>query len=246
MKKEELYEILGEMDENAVADAKSKPHKAKKRKVRYLISAIACVGIVFTSVIMFKQLNSNPIDTVNNPDSQITVTDIQTIEPEIDNNSHEASSKSDKITTKANDKDDASDSREGMPNVSQPVISDEDTALECDNINIYYIKNNETLCVTEYMPMKPKYVFLFWKYYNGIGDNVELINVKIENNGTENDDSLAANYIAGDKYIMNVTVTANLRDYFEILPEEELINTLKRSLTEYSGDDIAEFNLFYN
>ena len=95
-----------------------------------------------------------------------------------------------------------------------------DIEIEHDNIDIYYLDNNEIKCVSEFLPCDPQVIFESWKSHNGIGDEVKLIKVKIDNNGTEYSDSSIAHYSAGDYYSYNAFITANLKDYYNTIPEK--------------------------
>lgn len=119
--------------------------------------------------------------------------------------------------------------------------SKEDIALEHDNINIYYINNNEMLAVSEYLPCSPDEVFRAWKKANNIGNEVELIKVEIKSNGTESSNSFTASYTVGDKFIMEVTVTENLKNYYSVIPEDELLESLHLSLTGYHNISFDEY-----
>ena len=54
-----------------------------------------------------------------------------------------------------------------------------DIEIEHDNIDIYYLDNNEIKCVSEFLPCDPQVIFESWKSHNGIGDEVKLIKVKV-------------------------------------------------------------------
>ncbi|MBR6106560.1 MAG: hypothetical protein IKQ39_00985 [Oscillospiraceae bacterium] len=121
--------------------------------------------------------------------------------------------------------------------------SEADIALEQDDINIYYLDGTEIKSVSEFLPCAPKYIFESWKSYNHIGSEVQLINVKCSNNGTEGSDSSVAYYQAGDYFILNITVSANLRDYYDTVPEDKLLESLKLTMISYLNIDIDEYNL---
>lgn len=195
MKKEEFYEMLGDLDESKVKSAEKAPiKKAKTKWIGYGLSAAACVGLIIGTGIWYNH-SKNP--TPNN-------------------------------TSSLND-----DS------------SEVDIAIEQDNVNIFYLEGDNIQSVSEFLPCDPKIIFNSWKSHNGIGDEVQLIEVKIENNGTESVDSLVASYTAGDKFIMNVKITKNLQNYYEGKSEEKLIESLKQTLTGYSDIDFDEFNLIF-
>ena len=115
--------------------------------------------------------------------------------------------------------------------------------LAIDNINIYYLDGTEMKSVSEFLPCAPKYIFESWKSYNHIGSEVQLINVNCDNNGTEGSDSSVAYYQAGDHFTLNITVSANLKDYYDTMPEIKLLESLKLTMTSYLNIEIDEYNL---
>ena len=131
------------------------------------------------------------------------------------------------------------------PEVILPEISDEDTALEQDDVNIYYVDNENIEYKTELLPLSPKYVFAFWKYYNKIGEEVTLNDIHIENGGSEYSEPGVAGYNGTDSYVMNVKVSSNLKEYYKYVSEDKLIESLKQTLLGYSDDMPVEFNLIF-
>lgn len=119
--------------------------------------------------------------------------------------------------------------------------SEQAVALEHKNINVYYISNNELLSVSEYLTCSPEEVFKAWKKANNIGNEVELIKVEIKSNGTESRDSFTASYTVGDRFVMEVTVTENLKNYYSEVPEDELLESLHLSLIGYHNIDFDEY-----
>ena len=66
MKKEQLYEILGDIDENAVKAANAKENKPKKiRWVKYGAAAAACIGVCAGAGILFGRSDNGPDDIVS-------------------------------------------------------------------------------------------------------------------------------------------------------------------------------------
>lgn len=193
MKKEEFYELIGDIDENAVKSAEAAPIKKSKTKwIGYGASAAACLGLIVGIGIWYYH------------------------------------------------------SKDPAPNNTSSLNEDPSEAaidIEQDNINIYYLEGDSIQSVTEFLPCDSKIIFNSWRSHNGIGDEVQLIEVRIENNGTESVDPLVAGYTAGDKYIMNVKITENLKKYYETKSEEKLLDSLKQTLTGYSDIDFDEFNL---
>lgn len=162
--------------------------------------------------------------------------------------------KSEVIPPVISDKDTVTDSNEqpidleiidDRPEVILPEISDEDKALEQDDVNIYYVDNENVEYKTELLPLSPKYVFAFWKYYNKIGEEVTLNDIHIENGGSEYSEPGVAGYNGADSYVMNVKVSSNLKEYYKYVSEDKLIESLKQTLLGYSDDMPVEFNLIF-
>lgn len=176
-------------------------------------------------------LNSSAKD--DSDDSKVTDEDVKAFNSELDtpNDSKEHSIDTENID----------DRREVTP----PVISDEDTALEQDNVIIYYVDNGSIEYKTEFLPLSPKYVFAFWKYYNKIGEEVTLNDIQIENGGSEYSEPGVAGYNGTDSYVMNVKVSSNLKEYYKYVSEDKLIESLKQTLLGYSDDMPVEFNLIF-
>ena len=94
----------------------------------------------------------------------------------------------------------------------------------------------QTEAAVEFMEMTPQNVFAAWKEYNSISDDVQLIGVRIDNGGTETIDSDTAQYTAGDKLTMTVTVSAGLEGVFKNDPLLE--QSLEKTMTSYGDPDI--------
>ena len=121
--------------------------------------------------------------------------------------------------------------------------SEADIAIEYSDVNIYYVNNNGIQSISVYTACDPKDIFVYWKSYNGIDDDVQLIKTSIEDNGVEIVDSFSAQYIVGDKFILNVTVSKDLEKYYETIPEEQLLKSLELTLTSYQQIEFDEYNL---
>lgn len=127
----------------------------------------------------------------------------------------------------------------------QEDYSNADTAIESDDIKIFYLDGDKIVSTTEYMECDPKIIFDSWKKHNGIGDEVKLIKVRIEDNGTDSTDDKTATHTVGDYFILNVTVSENLKSYYSSLSENKLLESLKLTLTGYSFIDFDEYNLIF-
>lgn len=191
MKKELLFDIIGDLDENIVKSAEDPPDK--NSLIKWLVSglvAVACIGVVVGIGFWYnKSQNLITNDTGENDESEA------------------------------------------------------DIAIEYSDVNIYYVNNNGIQSISVYTACDPKDIFEYWKSYNGIDDDVQLIKTSIEDNGVEIVDSFSAQYIVGDKFILNVTVSKDLEKYYETIPEEQLLKSLELTLTSYQQIEFDEYNL---
>lgn len=118
-------------------------------------------------------------------------------------------------------------------NNSSSVITNE-TALAYSNINIYYLNGSSTEKTTKYLPCDPKVIFSEWKKLNSIGDDVRFIKCFINSNGKEEINESTATYIVGDKATLELTISSDIKKYYEKHGEEPLLSSLKKTFTEYS------------
>ena len=121
--------------------------------------------------------------------------------------------------------------------------SEDALALECADVDIYYVDGNEIKSVKEYLPLSAEEIFDKWKVQNKIGEDVSLIKVKIDDNGTDSKDSNAAYHTTGDKLTLNITVSKSIENYYDTLQEEELLESLKLTMTGYSDIKFDEYIL---
>ncbi|MBO6140337.1 MAG: hypothetical protein J6O40_00960 [Ruminococcus sp.] len=121
--------------------------------------------------------------------------------------------------------------------------SEDVLALECADVDIYYVDGNEIKSVTEYLPLSAEEIFDRWKAHNNIGTEVRLIDVRLDDNGTDSADSFVAYHTAGDHFTLNITISKSIENYYDTLPEEDLLESLKLTMTGYSDIEIDEYNL---
>lgn len=122
-------------------------------------------------------------------------------------------------------------------NNSSSVITNEstnETALAYSNINIYYLNGSSTEKTTKYLACDPKVIFSEWKKLNSIGDDVRFIKCFINSNGKEKINESTATYIVGDKATLELTISSDIKKYYEKHGEEPLLSSLKKTFTEYS------------
>lgn len=119
-------------------------------------------------------------------------------------------------------------------NNSSSAITNEITALAYSNINIYYLNGSSTEKTTKYLACDPKVIFSEWKKLNNIGDDVRFIKCFINSNGKEEINESTATYIVGDKATLELTISSDIKKYYEKHGEEPLLSSLKKTFTEYS------------
>lgn len=118
-------------------------------------------------------------------------------------------------------------------NNSSSAITNE-SALAYSNINIYYLNGSSTEKTTKYLPCDPKVIFSEWKKLNSIGDDVRFIKCFINSNGKEEINESTVGYIVGDKATLELTISSDIKKYYEKHGEEPLLSSLKKTFTEYS------------
>ena len=122
-------------------------------------------------------------------------------------------------------------------NNSSAAISNEstnETTLEYRNIDIYYLNGTSTEKASKYLACDPKVIFSEWKKLNNIGDDVRFIKCFINSNGKEEINESTATYIVGDKATLELTISEDIKKYYEKYGEEPLLSSLKKTFTEYS------------
>ena len=119
-------------------------------------------------------------------------------------------------------------------NNSSSAITNESTALAYSNINIYYLNGTSTEKASKYLACDPKVIFSEWKKLNSIGDDVRFIKCFINSNGKEEINESTATYIVGDKATLELTISSDIKKYYEKHGEEPLLSSLKKTFTEYS------------
>lgn len=122
-------------------------------------------------------------------------------------------------------------------NNSSAAISNEstnETTLEYRNIDIYYLNGTSTKKASKYLACDPKVIFSEWKKLNNIGDDVRFIKCFINSNGKEEISESTAAYIIGDKATLELTISEDIKKYYEKYGEEPLLSSLEKTFTEYS------------
>ena len=134
-------------------------------------------------------------------------------------------------------------------NLNYSYVGDngKETYIASENIWIYYVDKGEIERERVKLPCTAQNVFITWKHLNTIGDEVKLIEYKIVSNGNESTSDFegegVVNYEQGDYFVLNITVTKNLQSYEDY---ELLIDSLEKSMSEYSNIEFDEINMLFN
>ena len=125
---------------------------------------------------------------------------------------------------------------------------DEEPEIEYKDVWIYYVEGGHICMAKEYTATQPSSIFALWKEKNGIGSDVKLIKFRITSNTptttSEYDGEDVVKHEAGGYRILNITVSASLETYYEMIDPELLLESLKQTMTGYSNLEYDEYNLY--
>ena len=119
-----------------------------------------------------------------------------------------------------------------------------DDALAYEEVTVYYVHDGRLESGVKTLPLAPQEVFAVWREANGIGDEVTLLRVHIEDNSTTVDNGETVEHTVGDYFILHIRVSANLADYYPAMGESLLTEALKRTMAGYSGIEFDEVHLY--
>ncbi len=119
--------------------------------------------------------------------------------------------------------------------------------IEIDTIdcNIWYVENGALSGEVVTVDAMPECYFQAWKEYNGIGEEVRFISVKIEDNGYDSysDDGMVVTHHTGDHFSYNLTVSKELESYYDSTDRALLLESLEKTMTGSYDFPIDEFHL---
>lgn len=122
------------------------------------------------------------------------------------------------------------------------------TAILKDNVTVYYVTENGIESEEIFLPHTPEDIFSAWKAKNGIGDEVKLIKTEIKDNSTtessEEDGSQVIHHTVGDYFILNITVSKTIENYYSSHGENPLKESLEKTMTGYNGIEFDEYYLY--
>lgn len=100
---------------------------------------------------------------------------------------------------------------------------------------IYYVEDGEICREQHFVKLHPADIFELWKEKNGIEAEVQLLNCELRSNATTEE--------TVDYLILYLTVSKNLENYYGQTDEELLLDSLKQTMTGYSGLTYQEYHL---
>ena len=215
-----LLEIIGESPEEYLEDAKH-PHKQKTPAWVKWGSAVAACLILAISVVTVTQFFRHGNMAQDNASMAGDTAEKGTI-PE----------------------DGAGQS--GVTGDSESS-TDTEMAIERGNIAIYYVTESGLKTETIELEFTATTVFEAWKEANGIGADVQLISCHIEDNssmtthGTGED--AVVEHKLGDYFILNITVSKTLENYYDAVDPVLLLESLEKTMTGYSDIEYDEYHL---
>ena len=244
MKSTDILKAIGEVDEEVIVNAKKNQNSNKKVLITVgTIAACAvfgCIGAIMLNM---------PQNTISEP-SKNGDTDFDGNwyygnwysegESKILTGDYSVPEKS--VQEKSSQEFETSFANEGS-----------ETALEQIPVEMYKIKDGKLVHDTVMLDASPQIIFNVWKSENAVGEEVRLVNVKIEDNGTD----IVSEYSGvgvvthqkGDKTIYTITVTKNLENYYEIedfygyRSKELVLESLEKTMTSICDSKPDEYRL---
>ncbi|MCH5198827.1 MAG: hypothetical protein J1E34_07975 [Oscillospiraceae bacterium] len=135
----------------------------------------------------------------------------------------------------------------GAPQNAAPPDYGVDSAIGKEYVWIYYVDGEEIRRENEWLKLSPEIIFNAWRDKNGLGDEVKFIKVNIDTGGktaeSEFESEKAENNEIGSYRVYNLTITKSIENYYDNINSELLLESLKRTMTEYSGFEYNEYHL---
>lgn len=145
----------------------------------------------------------------------------------------------------------------GCKDISDRTEEDEDEAILEDSsaelaieegmVTIYYLDGDTILSEEQHLPYRGSDVFEAWKEKNGLGLEVELLDINIEDNGEEStyefQGETVVSYKVGDYFVFNIMISDEIVPYFETMDRELLLQSLEQTMKSYGIIEYDEFNV---
>lgn len=138
--------------------------------------------------------------------------------------------------------------REAANTASEDYYTEDLTAVVEDYVTVYYSAENGIESEEIFLPHTPEDLFSAWKAKNGIGDEVKLIKTEIKDNSTTESSEIGGSQVithtVGDYFILNITVSKTIENYYSAYGEDLLKESLKKTMTGYTDIRYDEYYLY--
>ncbi len=124
---------------------------------------------------------------------------------------------------------------------------DPEVAPVYDNAKIFYVADGKICSKTQRMELSGENAFIAWREANNIGDEVEFVKCEIKDNSTDTEKVIGGvavvEHTVGDYFILNITISKNIENYYDRVDSELLLDSLKQTMTGYSDIEFDEYHL---
>lgn len=239
MTKFDLFDSIGNVDDELIEKA-IEPKKSSKKAFLAITSVAACAVFACGSVLIVQNMNkSNNVVVDSGASSAI---DTSSVKPFNENSPENGAVGG--ASSEASVLEDGSDE---IKNESS------ETVYEQIPVEMYKIKDGELVHSKLILDADPQKVFVVWKSENDIGEEVKLVNVRLEDNGTDTVSKYSGTEVVthtkGDRTALTITVTSNLEDYCEIedyycyRSRELVLESLEKTMLSMCDPEPDEYHL---
>lgn len=107
-------------------------------------------------------------------------------------------------------------------------------------VHIYYVDGDKVSMEIADMSYAAEDIFAAWRKKNGIGEEVKLISREVEHNGYETPSEFQGMeliiYTMPDYFILRVTVSKNIEEYYDTIHSELLLKSLEETMKFHHHD----------
>lgn len=133
---------------------------------------------------------------------------------------------------------------DGTPHGSvRPGDNAPESVMNKKMVWIYYVNAGDISIDQHYVKLQAAEVFEVWKEKNGIGDEVLLLGCESRSDVTIEQPGVTVTQVPGEYRCLYLTVSKNLESYYNVVDSELLLESLKQTMTGYSGVEYPEYHL---
>lgn len=118
-----------------------------------------------------------------------------------------------------------------------------DKSVASADVWIYIVQDGEVRKERYRMNLQAEVVFDRWRWENGIGEEVQLLDCEIRCKAITEQQMETVFHTSGYDFFMYLTVSKNLESYYEQKDEALLLEALEQTMTGYSGMTFQEYHL---